>query len=75
MQDFGAPVCYRVMMRDPARVKAIIAQNANAYLEGISLARQDFFNNAHLNKSPENVAKVGENQRGIHPEVSVPPRC
>lgn len=61
MQDFGAPVGYRVMMRDPSRVKAIIAQNANAYLEGIPQARQDFFNNAQLDKSPENVAKVWAN--------------
>lgn len=61
MQDFGAPVGYRVMMRDPARVQAIIAQNANAYLEGIPQARQDFFNNAQLDKSPENVARVWAN--------------
>ena len=60
MQDFGAPVGFRVMMHDPARVKAIIAQNANAYLEGISQARQDFFIKAKLDKSPENVAKYGQ---------------
>ncbi len=58
MQDFGAPVGYRVMMNDPSKVKAIIAQNANAYFEGIPKAKQDFFNNAQLYKSPENVAKL-----------------
>ncbi|MGH1402963.1 MAG: alpha/beta fold hydrolase [Alphaproteobacteria bacterium] len=58
MQDFGAPVGYRVMMHDPSKVKAIIAQNANAYLEGIPQAKQNFFNNAQLDKSPENIAKL-----------------
>lgn len=58
MQDFGAPVGYRVMMRDPANVKAIVAQNANAYLEGIPAAKQAFFNNAQLDKSEKNLAKL-----------------
>jgi pimeloyl-ACP methyl ester carboxylesterase len=54
MQDFGAPVGFRVMMHNPSKVKAIIAQNANAYLEGIPEAKQAFFNNAQLDQSPEN---------------------
>jgi len=58
MQDFGAPVGYRVMMKDPAKVKAIIAQNANAYSEGIPKEKQEFFNNAQLDQSPDNVAKL-----------------
>jgi pimeloyl-ACP methyl ester carboxylesterase len=44
MQDFGAPVGYRVAARRPAKVLALIAQNGNAYDEGLpenfwSLAR------------------------------------
>ena len=58
MQDFGAPVGYRVMMHAPAKVKAIIAQNANAYLEGIPAPKQAFFNNAQLDRSAENIAKL-----------------
>ena len=58
MQDFGAPVGFRVMMRDASKVRAIIAQNANAYLEGIPEAKQTFFNKAQLDKSPENVQKL-----------------
>lgn len=58
MQDFGAPVGYRLMMQNPERIQAIIAQNANAYLEGIPRAKQAFFNHAQLDKSPENVAKL-----------------
>lgn len=58
MQDFGAPVGFRLMMRDPSRVKAIIAQNANAYLEGIPAEKQAFFKNAATDKSPENIRKL-----------------
>lgn len=58
MQDFGAPVGFRVMMRDPSKVRAMIAQNANAYLEGIPEAKQAFFNKAQTDKSPENVARL-----------------
>jgi len=55
MQDFGAPVGFRIMMRDPEKVQAIILQNANAYLEGMTEAKQAFFNNAQVDKSTANV--------------------
>jgi pimeloyl-ACP methyl ester carboxylesterase len=58
MQDFGAPVGYRVMMQDPRKVKGLIVQNANAYLEGLTEARQAFFRNANRDRSPENVRKL-----------------
>jgi len=58
MQDFGAPVGFRLMMKDPHRIEAMIVQNANAYLEGIPLAKQDFFNRAQTDQSPENVTKL-----------------
>ena len=34
VQDYGAPVGWRLYLRDPARVTAIISQNGNAYEEG-----------------------------------------
>ena len=58
MQDFGAPVGFRLMMRQPERIRAVIAQNANAYLEGIPEAMQTFFRNAQLDTSPQNVAAL-----------------
>jgi pimeloyl-ACP methyl ester carboxylesterase len=58
MQDFGAPVGFRVMMMNPARITAVIAQSANAYIEGMSEQQRDFFRNAQLDKSPANVAKL-----------------
>ncbi len=53
MQDFGAPVGFRLMMRQPQRVNGIISQNGNAYLEGLTLPRQAFFKRAHEDKSKE----------------------
>ncbi|HDZ06208.1 hypothetical protein LCGC14_0292100 [marine sediment metagenome] len=53
MQDFGAPVGYRMMMKNPQRINALIIQNANAYLDGLTPARQDFFRTAQTDKSQE----------------------
>jgi pimeloyl-ACP methyl ester carboxylesterase len=35
MQDYGGPVGFRILLRHPDRVSAIIVQNANAYKEGL----------------------------------------
>lgn len=34
--DYGAPVGLRLAMKHPERVSAIVTQNSNAYLEGLS---------------------------------------
>ena len=34
--DYGAPIGFRLAVRDPQRVTAIISQNGNAYAEGLS---------------------------------------
>ncbi len=34
--DYGAPVGYRLALRNPERISAIISQNGNAYEEGLS---------------------------------------
>ena len=36
LQDYGGPVGFRIAVRNPQRVTALIIQNANAYMEGIS---------------------------------------
>ncbi len=36
--DYGAPVGFRLAMRHPERITAVITQNGNAYLEGVSEA-------------------------------------
>ena len=58
MQDFGAPVGYRVMMLEPDKLKGLIVQNANAYLEGLTEVRQAFFRSANRDRSPEKVATL-----------------
>ncbi len=34
--DYGAPVGFRLAMRHPERITAIVSQNGNAYLDGLS---------------------------------------
>ncbi|WP_158847407.1 alpha/beta fold hydrolase [Algibacter sp. L1A34] len=51
MQDFGAPVGYRMMMENPNRIDALIVQNANAYLDGLTEKRQAFFRTAQTDTS------------------------
>ncbi len=58
IQDFGAPVGFRVMMRDPSKLKGIIAQNGNTYMEGTLEQTEEFFENAQMDRSPENVKKI-----------------
>ena len=58
MQDFGAPVGFRLMMSQPNRVKGLITQNGNAYLEGLTPPRQAFFKRASEDKSPEMFQKL-----------------
>lgn len=36
--DYGAPVGFRLALRHPERISAIISQNGNAYVEGLSEA-------------------------------------
>lgn len=40
VQDYGAPVGYRLALRHPERVTALIVQNGNAYVDGL----KDFWN-------------------------------
>lgn len=42
VQDFGAPVGLRIASRHPEWVSALIVQNGNAYVEGISAAFEAF---------------------------------
>ncbi len=60
MQDFGAPVGFRLLTRQPQRVDAIIAQNANAYLDGLTPSRQAFFRSAHDDRSPARISALHE---------------
>lgn len=58
MQDFGAPVGYRLLAMAPEGIKALVIQNANAYMAGLTEQRRAFFKNAHEDKSSEGLAKL-----------------
>lgn len=58
MQDFGAPVGFRVATAHPERVRGLVIQNANAYLDGLTPARQEFFRKANSDRSPEKIAAL-----------------
>jgi pimeloyl-ACP methyl ester carboxylesterase len=36
VQDYGSPVGFRLAVRNPGKITALIVQNGNAYLEGLS---------------------------------------
>ncbi|MGW4650567.1 alpha/beta fold hydrolase [Kitasatospora sp. NPDC004289] len=40
--DFGAPVGFRLALRQPHRIAGLVVQNANAYTEGLSPMARDF---------------------------------
>ncbi len=58
MQDFGAPVGYRMMIKNPSRIDALIVQNANTYLDGLTTERQEFFRSAQLDTSAQKEAQL-----------------
>lgn len=58
MHDFGGPVGMRVLLAHPERVRGIVVQNANAYVEGLGTGREAFFRKAHDDRSKEMVAAL-----------------
>ncbi len=58
MQDFGGPVGFRLALRHPDRIRAVIVQNANAYLDGLTPARQEFFRQAHDDRTPDQIQQL-----------------
>lgn len=36
LQDYGAPIGYRIASREPERIRGLIVQNGNAYAEGLA---------------------------------------
>ena len=58
MQDFGSPVGYRVALAHPERLRGLVVQNANAYLDGLTEARRALFRRFHGDRSPEGLAAL-----------------
>lgn len=58
IQDYGSPVGFRLLVKHPEKVQAIITQNGNAYKEGLSTFWDDYLTPYWNHKSPETEAKV-----------------
>jgi len=57
IQDYGSPVGFRLFVKHPEKISAIITQNGNAYEAGLSPAWQPF-RDYWADKSPANEAKL-----------------
>ena len=57
VQDYGSPVGFRLFVKHPEKISAIITQNGNAYEAGLSPAWQPF-RDYWADKSPANEAKL-----------------
>jgi pimeloyl-ACP methyl ester carboxylesterase len=57
IQDYGSPVGFRLFVKHPEKISAIITQNGNAYEAGLSPAWQPF-RDYWAEKSPANEAKL-----------------
>ncbi len=53
MQDYGAPIGYRIILKHPEKVDALIIQNGNAYEKGLGVAWGDV-KKLWENNTPEN---------------------
>jgi len=58
LQDYGAPIGYRIAVAHPERISAIIVQNGNAYDEGLDNEFWTPIKTYWKNKSEANAAKL-----------------
>jgi pimeloyl-ACP methyl ester carboxylesterase len=58
IQDYGSPVGFRLFVKHPEKIQAIIDQNGNAYNEGLSPFWAEYFEPYWKNRTPETEAKV-----------------
>lgn len=58
IQDYGSPVGFRLAMRHPDRVQAVISQNGNAYDEGLAPFWAEFLFPYWKDPNPTTEAKV-----------------
>lgn len=58
MHDFGAPVGFRTMIRNPKSVKGFIAQNGITHMAGLGEGAEGFFKKSYEDKSPEYIKEM-----------------
>ena len=61
LHDYGAPVGFRIALEHPERVTALLVQNGNAYIEGVSPAASEPLQALWENRTPEVDAQVAAN--------------
>lgn len=60
IQDYGAPIGFRLFLKHPDRIQAIITQNGNAYVEGLSPFWAESIEPYWKNRTSETEKKVRE---------------
>lgn len=58
IQDYGSPVGFRLFLKHPEKISAIITQNGNAYNEGLSPFWDEYLRPYWKQRTPETEAKV-----------------
>jgi pimeloyl-ACP methyl ester carboxylesterase len=58
VMDYGSPVGFRIFVKHPARIQAIITQNGNAYNEGLAPFWAEYLEPYWKEKNPTTEAKV-----------------
>jgi pimeloyl-ACP methyl ester carboxylesterase len=58
IQDYGSPVGFRLFVKHPEKIQAIITQNGNAYNEGLSPFWDQYLRPYWKERTPETEAKV-----------------
>jgi len=58
IQDYGSPVGFRLFLRHPERIQAIVSQNGNAYEEGLSSFWGESIEPYWKDKNPDTEKKV-----------------
>ena len=58
IQDYGAPIGFRLFTANPKRIQSIISQNGNAYDEGLGPFWDDIMKPYWANKNPETEKKM-----------------
>lgn len=61
IQDYGAPVGFRIAVKHPERVAGFVVMNGNAYREGLSAGGWGLIFEYWKNRAPELEAKIAAN--------------
>ena len=58
VHDFGAPVGFRTMLKNPEKLKGLIAQNGITHMAGLGEGAEAFFRKSHDDRSAEYIKEM-----------------